>query len=126
VQIVAFVTDLLAKNIPHSQYTQRSPVFARNGRGVTKYGVAKLTKTGGCYGAQEDSMLKKEYVRDGQNRVIGSVTTGFEGAIDSIVRDEHEQIVGTTSERFHTTRDENGGLVSINSADAGLLINPQK
>jgi hypothetical protein len=71
-------------------------------------------------------MLKKEYVRDGQNRVIGSTTTGYEGAFASIVRDEHEQIVGRTSERFHTTRDEKGGLVSINSADTGLLIKPKK
>jgi hypothetical protein len=71
-------------------------------------------------------MLKKEYVRDGKNRVIGSVTTGYEGAFEAIVRDEHEQIVGRTSERFGTTRDENGGLVSTNSADAGLLIKPKK
>jgi len=71
-------------------------------------------------------MLKKEYVRDGQNRVIGSVTTGYEGSFESIVRDEHEQIVGTTSERFNTTRDEHGNLVSINSSDPGLLINPKK
>jgi hypothetical protein len=71
-------------------------------------------------------MLKKEYIRDGQRRIIGSVTTGYEGAIDSIVRDEHEQIVGTTSERFHTTRDENGGLVSTNSSDPGLLIKSKK
>jgi hypothetical protein len=70
--------------------------------------------------------LEKRYVRDGKNRVIGSVTTGYEGAFDSIVRDEHEQIVGRTSERFGTTRDENGGLVSINSADPGLLINRKK
>ncbi len=71
-------------------------------------------------------MLKKEYIRDGKRRVIGSVTTGYEGAFDSIIRDEHEQIVGRTSERFHTTRDEHGGLVSINSADPGLLINRKK
>ena len=71
-------------------------------------------------------MLKKEYVRDGKNRIIGSVTTGYEGAFEAIVRDEHEQIVGRTSERFHTTRDGNGGLVSINSADPGLLINRKK
>jgi hypothetical protein len=71
-------------------------------------------------------MLKKEYIRDGKNRVIGSVTTGYEGAFDSIVRDEHEQIVGRSSERFHTTRDGHDGLVSINSADPGLLIKPKK
>jgi hypothetical protein len=71
-------------------------------------------------------MLKKEYVRDGQRRIIGSVTSGYEGAIDSIVRDAQEKIVGTTSERFHTTRDEHGNLVSINSSDPGLLIGKHK
>jgi hypothetical protein len=70
--------------------------------------------------------LEKRYIRDGKNRIVGSVTTGYEGSFESIVRDEHEQIVGRTSERFGTTRDENGGLVSTNSADAGLLIKPKK
>jgi len=70
--------------------------------------------------------LEKRYIRDGQNRIIGSTTTGFTGAFETIVKDEHEQIVGTTSERFHTTRDEHGGLVFINSADPGLLINRKK
>jgi hypothetical protein len=70
-------------------------------------------------------MLKKEYVRDGKNKIIGSVTSGFSDE-SSVVRDEHEQIVGRTSDRFHTTRDEHGGLVSINRADAGLLINRKK
>ena len=70
--------------------------------------------------------LEKRYIRDGKNRVIGSITSGYKGAIDSIVRDEHEQVVGTTSEQFHTTRDGHGGLVSINSADPGLLINRKK
>lgn len=71
-------------------------------------------------------MLTKKYVRDGQNRIIGSVTTGYEGSFDTLVRDEHEHIVGRTSERFGTTRDEHGGLVSNNTADPGLLINPKK
>jgi hypothetical protein len=71
-------------------------------------------------------MLKKEYVRDPKNRIIGSTTSGFVGSYETIVKDEHEQIVGTTSERFHTTRDEHGGLVSINTADAGLLIDRKK
>ena len=70
--------------------------------------------------------LEKRYVRDGENRVIGSVTSGYEGAIDSVVRDAQEKIVGTTSEQFHTTRDEKGGLVSINTADPGLLIKSKK
>ena len=70
--------------------------------------------------------LEKRYIRDGKNRVIGSVTTGYKGAFETIVKDEHEQVVGTTSEKFHTTRDSHGGLVSINSADPGLLINRKK
>jgi hypothetical protein len=71
-------------------------------------------------------MLKKKYVRDGEHRVVGSVTSGYEGAFESIVRDEREQIVGRTSERFGTTRDEDGGLVSTNTADPGLLIRRKK
>ncbi len=71
-------------------------------------------------------MLKKEYIRDGKNRVVGSTTSGFVGSYETIVKDAHEQVVGTTSERFHTTRDEHGGLISINSADTGLLINRKK
>jgi hypothetical protein len=70
--------------------------------------------------------LEKRYIRDGQNRIVGSTTTGYTGSFETIVRDENEQIVGSTSERFGTTRDEHGGLVSINSADAGLLINGKK
>jgi hypothetical protein len=68
---------------------------------------------------------KKEYIRDGKNKVIGSVTSGFSGE-STVVRDEHEHIVGRTSERFHATRDERGKLVSTNSADPGLLINRKK
>jgi hypothetical protein len=69
--------------------------------------------------------LEKRYIRDGQNRIIGSVTSGFADE-STVVRDEHEQITGRTSERFGTTRDERGGLVSTNTADAGLLINRKK
>jgi hypothetical protein len=67
-------------------------------------------------------MLKKEYIRDANHRVIGSVTTGYVGSFDSLVRDEDDHVLGRSSERFHTTRDGDGGLVSINSADPGLLI----
>jgi hypothetical protein len=70
-------------------------------------------------------MLKKQYIRDGKNRIVGSVTSGFSDE-SAVIRDEHEHIVGRTSERFHTTRDEHGGLVSTNSADAGLLIKGKK
>ncbi len=70
-------------------------------------------------------MLKKDYVRDGNRRIIGSVTTGFDDKT-AVVRDERNQINGRTSERFRTTRDAHGKLVSINSADAGLLIGRKK
>jgi len=70
--------------------------------------------------------LNKEYFRDGQRRIIGSVTTGFTGAFDTLVRDEHNHILGRTSEHFGTTRDDHGNLVSINTADPGLLIGKRK
>jgi hypothetical protein len=70
--------------------------------------------------------LKKQFVRDGSRRIVGSVTTGYVGSFDTLVRDEHEHIVGRTSERFSTTRDEHGKLVSINTADPGLLIGRKK
>jgi len=70
--------------------------------------------------------LEKRYIRDGEHRIIGSVTSGFTGAYDTVVKDEHERIVGRTSERFGTTRDEKGGLVSTNTADPGLLIRSKK
>jgi len=67
--------------------------------------------------------LTKTYVRGGANReILGSVTTGYSGGTSSVVRDEHNQIVGRTSDLFNTTRDEHGSLVSINTADPGLLI----
>jgi len=71
-------------------------------------------------------MLEKEYVRDGKRRIIGSVTTGYVGSFETVVRDEQNDITGRTSERFNTTRDEHGSLVSINSADPGLLIGSRK
>jgi YD repeat-containing protein len=66
-------------------------------------------------------MLKKNVIRDGKNRVIGSVTTGFAGG-SSIVRDAEGRLLGKTSELFHNTRDAQGKLVSTNSPDAGLLF----
>jgi hypothetical protein len=66
-------------------------------------------------------MLKKDYVRDGTRRIIGSVTTGYSDT-SRIVRDERNRIAGRTSDRFHTTRDSSGTLVAVNSADPGLLI----
>ena len=66
-------------------------------------------------------MLKKEYVRDGKRQIIASVTSGFSDE-SAVVRDGDNKISGRTSERYDTTRDDHGKLVSINTADAGLLI----
>ena len=71
-------------------------------------------------------MLKKDYVRDGNRRIIGSVTTGYSGGTSVVVRDEHNEISGRTSDLFHTTRDGRGNLVSTNTSDPGLLINRKK
>jgi YD repeat-containing protein len=70
-------------------------------------------------------MLKKDFIRDGNRRMIGSVTTGYSDT-SKIVRDDQNQIAGRTNERFDTTRDAHGKLVSINSADPGLLIGRKK
>lgn len=67
-------------------------------------------------------MLRKTYVKN-QGRLIGSVTSGFEGAFESLVRDENEGILGRASERFSTTRDSQGHLVATDVADPGLLLN---
>jgi len=69
--------------------------------------------------------LTKRYLRDGKNRIIGSVTSGYSDT-STVVRAEHEQIAGRTTERFDTVRDAHGNLVSINSCDPGLLIRRNK
>jgi hypothetical protein len=67
-------------------------------------------------------MLKKDFIRDGSRRIIGSVTSGYSGGTSDVVRDDRNGITGRTSDRFQTTRDSNGKLVSINSSDPGLLL----
>ena len=69
--------------------------------------------------------LSKKYVRDGNRKIIGSVTTGFDDTT-AVIRDEQNTITGRTNEKFSTTRDVNGKLISINSADPGLLIGRKK
>ena len=66
-------------------------------------------------------MLKKYLIRDGNRRIIGSVTTEYSDS-SSIVRDQRNQITRRTSERFNTVRDTHGNLVSTNSAAPGLVI----
>ena len=69
--------------------------------------------------------LSRKYVRDGERKIIGSVTSGYSDT-STVVRDEHDQIAGRTSERFNTVRDAHGNLVSINSSDPGLLFRRKK
>jgi hypothetical protein len=71
-------------------------------------------------------MLKKDYVRDGKRRIIGSVTSGYSGGTSDVTRDENNEITGRTSDLLNTTRDAHGNLVSINSSDPGLLISRKK
>ena len=66
-------------------------------------------------------VLKKELIRDGNRRIIGSVTSGDRDG-SAVVRNEKNEILGRTSDRFHTTRDAHGNLLSIDTADPGLLI----
>jgi hypothetical protein len=75
---------------------------------------------------EQAQMLTKTYVRDGKNRIVGSVTTGFGGSFETLVRDQHETIVGRTSERFGTTRNARGDVVSLDAADPGLLFKRKK
>ena len=70
-------------------------------------------------------MLKKDFIRDGNRKIIGSVTSGFDDTT-AIVRDEQNHISGRTNGRFNTTRDAHGKLISTNSADPGLLIGRKK
>jgi hypothetical protein len=69
--------------------------------------------------------LSKQYVRDGNRKIIASVTTGFDDT-SAVVRDEKNEIAGRTSERFQTARDAHGNLVATNSSDPGLLIGRTK
>ena len=70
--------------------------------------------------------LSKEYIRDGKRRIMGSITSGFSGGTSDVVRDEHNEISGRTSDLFGTTRDRRGNLLSTNTSDPGLLIKQKK
>ena len=72
-------------------------------------------------GGGKNKLLKKDYVRDGNRKIIAPVTTGFSDTT-AVVRDEDNNTTGRTSQRFQTTRDAHGNLVSTNSSDPGLLI----
>ena len=50
---------------------------------------------------KEESMsLSKKYVRDGNRKIIGSVTGGYSGGTSDVVRDDHNDINGRTSDLF--------------------------
>jgi hypothetical protein len=66
-------------------------------------------------------MLKKAFIRAGPRRIIGSVTTGYSDT-SAVVPNEGNRITGRTNDRFHTTGDSHGNLLSVNSSDPGLLI----
>ena len=70
--------------------------------------------------------LNKKYVRDGNRKIIGSITSGYSGSTSDVVRDDCNGITGRTSDRFQTTRDAHGKLISTNSADSGFLIGRKK
>ena len=65
--------------------------------------------------------LTKSYVRDGNRRIIASVTSGFSDETE-IVRDENNHITGKVNHRFGNTRDAQGSLISVDTADPSLLI----
>jgi hypothetical protein len=65
--------------------------------------------------------LEKKYIRDGQRRIIGSVTSGYSDDTE-IARDAEGKLLGKANHRFQTTRDARGGLGSIDTPDAGLLF----
>ena len=68
--------------------------------------------------------LKIDYVRK-SGEILGSVTTGYSDN-STTVRDSGGRVLGHSSERFSTTRDSNGKLVSTNTASPGLLIPKEK
>jgi hypothetical protein len=80
-----------------------------------------------CLNLKEETMsLTKRYVRDGNRRIIGSITSGYSGGTSDVVRDDNNELAGRTSDLFHTTRDAHGTLVSTNTSDPGFLINRKK
>jgi hypothetical protein len=52
---------------------------------------------------------------------MGSSTSGFANG-DTVARDRSGKILGHSNSTFQNTRDEEGRLVSRNSADVGLLF----
>ena len=68
-------------------------------------------------------MLDKEYVRDSNNRIIGSKTAGL-GGRQTIARDSAGNVIGRSSDVARITRNESGNIVSNNTSDVDLLFKP--
>jgi hypothetical protein len=66
-------------------------------------------------------MLEKRFIRDGNRRIIASVTNGYSDT-SAIVRDERNQIAGRTSERFKTARDVYSSGASDSTAATDLPL----
>jgi len=64
--------------------------------------------------------LRKEFVRDGSRRIIGSITSGYQDSTE-VVRNAENRIIGKVNKRFSNTRDAHGGLVGIDTPDPGLI-----
>jgi hypothetical protein len=64
--------------------------------------------------------LKIEYGKRG-GQVLGTITSGYSDG-STTVRDSGGRVLGHSSERFNTTRDSSGKLVSTNTASPELLI----
>jgi hypothetical protein len=69
--------------------------------------------------------LTKTYVRGHNREIISSITSGFSDETET-VRDAENHILGKVSHRFENTRDARGNLVSVDTADPGLLIGRRK
>jgi len=65
--------------------------------------------------------LEKKFIRDGRNRLLGSVTSGYSDTTE-VVRDAEGKLLGKTNHRMATTRDARGRLVSLDTPNAGLLF----
>lgn len=64
--------------------------------------------------------LKIDYVRK-SGKVLGSVTSGYSDG-STTVRDQGGRVLGHSNQKFSTTRDGAGRLVSTNTPSPGLLI----
>jgi hypothetical protein len=68
--------------------------------------------------------LKIEYVKK-SGEVLGSITSGYSDG-STTVRDSGGRALGHTSDKFSTTRDAAGRLISTNVSSPGLLIPKKK